>query len=79
MKIKKIEFAGKRDVFNMEVESIHSFIVNGGIVSHNCFDECRYFLMARPIAPKKQQIQAPHIYDPFERGEKFEAYAGRYN
>lgn len=43
------------------------------------FDECRYFLMARPIAPKKQQIQAPHIYDPFERGEKFEAYAGRYN
>ena len=42
MKVKRIEYAGKRDVYNMEVEHIHSFIVNHGFVVHNCYDEVRY-------------------------------------
>lgn len=37
MTVKRITYAGKADVYNMEVEDTHDFIVNGGIVSHNCY------------------------------------------
>lgn len=67
MKVAKIEYAGKESVYNMEVEDTHSFVVNDGIVSHNCFDETRYFLMARPITPKKRRTQEPVYYDPYGR------------
>ena len=53
MKVKSIRYAGKADVFNMEVDETHDFIVQGGIVSHNCADEWRYAMMSRPIAPRK--------------------------
>ena len=52
MKIKSIRYAGKADVFNMEVEDTHDFVVQGGVISHNCADEWRYMCMARPITPK---------------------------
>lgn len=67
MKIEKIEYAGKQDVFNMEVEDVHSFVVNGGIVSHNCYDEMRYFLMSRPVASKDPVPPVEYYYDPFRR------------
>ena len=51
MKIKSIRYAGKADVFNMEVEDTHDFVVQGGVISHNCADEWRYMCMARPIKP----------------------------
>lgn len=51
MKIKSIRYAGKADVFNMEVEDTHDFVIQGGIISHNCADEWRYMCMARPIKP----------------------------
>ena len=51
MKIKSIRYAGKADVFNMEVDDTHDFIVQGGIVSHNCSDAWRYAAMSRPIKP----------------------------
>ena len=51
----------------MEVEDVHSFIVNGGIVSHNCYDETRYFLMARPVKPKIEEPEDEYVYDPFRR------------
>ena len=69
MKISKIEYAGKADVFNMEVEDVHSFIVNGGIVSHNCYDESRYFMMSRPVKPKPEEPETEYEYDPFRRYE----------
>jgi hypothetical protein len=53
MKIKSISYAGKSDVFNMEVEDTHNFVIQGGVISHNCADESRYFLMTRPIKPRK--------------------------
>lgn len=52
MKVKQITPAGKADVFNMEVEDTHSFVIQGGVISHNCADEVRYFCMSRPIAPR---------------------------
>ena len=66
MKVSKIEYSGKADVFNMEVEDVHSFIVNGGIVSHNCYDETRYFLMARPVAVNDPNRPKRRQFDPLE-------------
>lgn len=52
MKVKSVSYAGKADVFNMEVDETHDFVIQGGVISHNCADEVRYFLMSRPIAPR---------------------------
>ena len=67
MKVAKIEYAGKKSVFNMEVKDTHSFIVNGGIVSHNCYDATRYFLMEHPMAPKRKLPPKYKPYDPLSR------------
>lgn len=45
MKIKSITKVGKADVFNMEVEDTHSFVIQGGVISHNCADSLRYLCM----------------------------------
>ncbi len=66
MKIKSITSAGKADVFNMEVEDTHNFIVNGGFVSHNCYDEARYFLMSRPLAPRASYPKPKKEWSPYE-------------
>jgi len=34
----------RQDVYNLEVDSTHNFIVNNGIVVHNCMDALRYAL-----------------------------------
>lgn len=52
MKVKRITYAGKADVYNMEVEDTHNFIIQGGVISHNCADETRYFCMANPVAAR---------------------------
>ena len=32
------------DVFNMEVEDNHNFVINDGLIVHNCIDSIRYAL-----------------------------------
>ena len=59
MKVKSITYAGKADVFNMEVDDTHNFVIQGGVIAHNCVDEIRYMCMSRPvkpIIPEKQEI-----------------------
>lgn len=63
VKIKSITFAGNADVFNMEVEDTHNYVVNGGFVAHNCYDELRYVCMDHPVAATKKP---PRIYKPFD-------------
>ena len=41
--IERIEIVDDEDVYNMEVEDNHNFIINGGLVVHNCMDAMRYF------------------------------------
>ena len=65
MKVVSVKPAGLADVYNMEVEGTHSFVVNGGIVSHNCYDETRYFCMMRPVPVRAQDKYEPTHYDPF--------------
>lgn len=67
VKIKSIRYAGKADVYNMEVDDTHDFIVQGGVVSHNCADEVRYFCMSRPIAPRVEVKQKPIFSDPLNQ------------
>lgn len=53
MKIKSVTYAGKADVYNMEVEDTHDFVIQGGVISHNCLDATRYFCMLRQVAPAR--------------------------
>lgn len=42
--VAKIEIEPNEDVYNMEVIGTHNFAVNGGVIVHNCMDECRYLV-----------------------------------
>lgn len=77
MRVVSITSAGKADVFNMEVEDTHNYVVNGGFVAHNCYDETRYFLMDHPIRPKQKKPK-PKRYgmDPYHRDEDRGGYSG---
>lgn len=66
MRIKSIQYAGKSDVYNLEVDETHSFSVEGGIIVHNCADEARYFAMLNPIAPRRSTSKDPLPYDPLD-------------
>lgn len=75
MKIKSIRYAGKMDVYNMEVEDTHDFVIQGGVISHNCADEWRYMCMARPIKPIAVEQKQPVLFDPLDQyAEKQERY-----
>ena len=50
--IKKIEFDGYEDVYNMEVEDNHNFAIAGGLIVHNCMDSTRYFVRTSGIVNK---------------------------
>ena len=69
MKIASITPAGKADVFNMEVEDTHNYVVNGGFVAHNCYDATRYFLMDHPMTATKKPPKVYKPFDPFNRDE----------
>ena len=44
--------AKKQDVYDIGIEHpLHAFIVNGGLIVHNCYDALRYGLMAHPLSP----------------------------
>lgn len=66
MKVLSITPAGKADVFNMEVEDTHDYVVNGGFVAHNCYDEARYVCMAHPLIPTKKPPAVYKPYSPFD-------------
>ena len=70
MRVKSIAYAGKADVFNMEVEDTHDFVIQGGVISHNCADEWRYMCMARPIQPLRPVEQRTILSDPLDQFKK---------
>ena len=70
MRIKAIRPAGKADVFNMEVEDTHDFVIQGGVISHNCADECRYLCMMNPIKPVEVKEKKARVYNPLDDDEE---------
>jgi len=50
--VKKITRQTKKPVYNMEVEDVHHFAINGGFIVHNCLDGLRYALT--PLITRKK-------------------------
>lgn len=46
--IRSIKSVGRQPVYNMEVDDLHNYSVNGGIVVHNCVDALRYYVNSLP-------------------------------
>jgi len=78
VKVVSITSAGRADVFNMEVEGTHDYVVNGGFVAHNCYDATRYFLMEHPISPTKKPAREYRPPSPFDEDERRGPYGGTY-
>ena len=70
MRIKAIRPAGKADVFNMEVEDTHDFVIQGGVISHNCADSVRYICMANPMAPVEVKEKKARVWRPLDDDEE---------
>ena len=70
MRIKAIRHSGKDDVFNMEVEDTHDFVIQGGVISHNCADECRYLCMMNPIKPVEVKEKKAKVWSPLDDDEE---------
>ena len=70
MKIRTSRRAGRADVFNMEVEDTHDFVIQGGVISHNCADEWRYMCMSRPVAPILREEKKTPWADPLNQYER---------
>ena len=64
IKVKSVSYHGKADVFNMEVEDTHDFVIQGGVIAHNCADEARYFCMSRPVSARAPKIPDEHYKNP---------------
>lgn len=69
MKVKAVRRAGRADVYNMEVEDTHDFVIQGGVIAHNCADEWRYFCMSRPVKPRMAVPDKPVWIDPLNMME----------
>ena len=48
--------AGIADVYNLHVPDGNAYLIEGGIVTHNCYDSIRYMMMDHPI-----QIGRAHV------------------
>lgn len=57
-KVKSVEYAGRADVYNLEIEPTHNYIVCDGIVAKNC-DSLRYLCDGRP----SHRVMVPQEYD----------------
>lgn len=64
--IKDIIPAGTADVYNMEVEEVHDFVVNDGFVAHNCYDALRYMCMARPVKATDPRVGRRYRFSPYD-------------
>ena len=66
MKVLSVNKIGNADVYNLLVPDTHNFLIQGGIVSHNC-DAIRYFCMSRPIEPRIIKEKYEPISDPLNQ------------
>ena len=49
-RIKSIKYVGKKPVYNLYVDDLHNFLIQGNVVSHNC-DALRYYCIYWIINP----------------------------
>lgn len=77
MRVLSVEPAGTADVFNMEVERTHDYVIQSGVVAHNCADEIRYMCMRSPITPPIIMHKPPKPFDPLDISDNFNAPSAR--
>ena len=70
MKVKSVRRAGRADVYNMEVEETHDFVIQGGVISPNCADAWRYFCMSRTVKTMLAVPEKPQWIDPLNMMEE---------
>lgn len=64
VRVKAVRRAGSAPVYNMEVADVHDFVIQGGVVAHNCFDEMKYHLMEYPVPPRRPEKPKHKAYNP---------------
>lgn len=65
--VKSVRRVGVADAYNMEVEGVHNYAIQGGYIVHNC-ESLRYGLMSRPSPIKekpKEEKKTLKLVDPF--------------
>lgn len=72
MKVKSLNCIRRGRVFNMTVDGTHNFVIQGGLISHNC-DEIRYEVMRHIIPDRVETEPFAPVYDPLNQGEYAEA------
>lgn len=72
MTVKSITYAGKADVYNMEVEDTHNYVVNGGFIVHNCYDAARYMCMFRPVPTEIVKRYHTRLRTPYDEDDEIE-------
>ena len=60
VKVRSVRKCGKADVYNMEVDDVHNYSVNNGIIVHNC-DALRYFVKTMQIARRRDDYKSMWI------------------
>jgi hypothetical protein len=67
MKVKAIRYAGKADVYNLEVADTHDYAIENGVIVHNC----RYVVvLTKPKVKTPVQISKKRRYNPLDSGER---------
>lgn len=62
-KIKSIKRVGNENVYNMTVDDVHNFLIQGDVVSHNC-DGIRYLCVYWVSAPERENREKTHKWTP---------------
>lgn len=81
VKVAKVERSAGQPVYNLQTKTHHNFLVNSGIVVHNC-DSIRYFAAARTQGsvkepePTPQERQLLSEIQAFTGGELYDVYGG---
>lgn len=70
MKVLSVKPVGRADVYNMNVEDVHNFIIQGGVIAHNC-DAVRYQCMQHIIPPRLIETTQLPMSDPLNQFEKY--------
>lgn len=54
--VRKVEKVKNEDVYNLNVDDVHNYILENGAISKNC-DALRYFVKTMRVAQEKQNYK----------------------
>jgi hypothetical protein len=66
VEIVSISEAGRADVYNLHVPDGNAYLLDGGLITHNCYDSLRYMCMEHPIPPQQHHRPPIILEDPLD-------------